>query len=201
MAITYREVKGSALTIEELDNNFRHFTGSQAVSGTFIVSGSVNITGSVDIAGSITSSGNISASSLSGNSITSSGNISASSLSGNSITSSGNISASSFSGNGNDLNFSELQVNSTSLPPGVAVNFSQSSTNTVAAVQVVGEFRVSGSKTTHLNYNQQSTMVNYIRERVIMDELPTSKPATIGELWISGSDAAGTSGYLMVVKS
>ena len=169
MAITYREVKGSALTIEELDNNFRHFTGSQAVSGTFIVSGSVNVTGSVDIAGSITSSGN--------------------------------ISASSFSGNGNDLNFSELQVNSTSLPPGVAVNFSQSSTNTVAAVQVVGEFRVSGSKTTHLNYNQQSTMVNYIRERVIMDELPTSKPATIGELWISGSDAAGTSGYLMVVKS
>ena len=44
-------------------------------------------------------------------------------------------------------------------------------------------------------------MVNYIRERVIMDELPTSKPATIGELWISGSDDAGTSGYLMVVTS
>ena len=49
MALTYRtgsDGKGSALTIEELDNNFRHFTGSHDVSGSFTVTGSVEITGS-----------------------------------------------------------------------------------------------------------------------------------------------------------
>ena len=38
MALTFRTGsggKGSALTIEELDNNFRHFTGSHSVSGSF----------------------------------------------------------------------------------------------------------------------------------------------------------------------
>ena len=49
MALTFRTGsggKGSALTIEELDNNFRHFTGSHSVTGSFKVSGSVEITGS-----------------------------------------------------------------------------------------------------------------------------------------------------------
>ena len=32
MALTYRSVKGSALTNDELDNNFRHFTGSQVIA-------------------------------------------------------------------------------------------------------------------------------------------------------------------------
>ena len=53
MALTFRTGsggKGSALTIEELDNNFRYFTGSHS------------ITGSLDIDGNITASGNISAS-------------------------------------------------------------------------------------------------------------------------------------------
>ena len=36
MALTYRSVKGTALTITELDNNFRFFTGSHAVTGSFI---------------------------------------------------------------------------------------------------------------------------------------------------------------------
>tara|TARA_R110002020_G_scaffold410587_4_gene620252 strand:+ start:3960 stop:4334 length:375 start_codon:yes stop_codon:yes gene_type:complete len=37
MGLTYRSVKGSALTITELDNNFRHFTGSHTVSGSLTV--------------------------------------------------------------------------------------------------------------------------------------------------------------------
>ena len=41
MGITYRSEKGSPLTVEELDNNFRHFTGSQSVTGSLTVSGSV----------------------------------------------------------------------------------------------------------------------------------------------------------------
>tara|TARA_Y100000114_G_scaffold42208_1_gene37573 strand:- start:2069 stop:2368 length:300 start_codon:yes stop_codon:yes gene_type:complete len=40
MALTFRTGsggKGSALTIEELDNNFRHFSGSHTVSGTLTI--------------------------------------------------------------------------------------------------------------------------------------------------------------------
>jgi hypothetical protein len=40
MALTYRSVKGSALTHDELDNNFRHFTGSHSITGSLTVSGS-----------------------------------------------------------------------------------------------------------------------------------------------------------------
>ena len=50
MALTFRTGsggKGSALTIEELDNNFRHFTGSHIVSGSLTVSGSILISGSI----------------------------------------------------------------------------------------------------------------------------------------------------------
>jgi len=41
MALTYRNVKGSALTINELDNNFSYFTGSHAITGSLTVSGSI----------------------------------------------------------------------------------------------------------------------------------------------------------------
>ena len=34
MALTFRTDKGSALSIQELDNNFRHFTGSHTISGS-----------------------------------------------------------------------------------------------------------------------------------------------------------------------
>jgi hypothetical protein len=53
MALTYRQTKGSALTIEELDANFQYFTGSHAVSGSFIVSGSFAVTGSTSFSGSV----------------------------------------------------------------------------------------------------------------------------------------------------
>ncbi len=57
MALTYRtgsDGKGSALTIEELDNNFRHFTGSHSITGSLTISGSCDITGSLNVSGSIT---------------------------------------------------------------------------------------------------------------------------------------------------
>jgi len=41
MALTYRNVKGSALTIDELDENFSYFTGSHAITGSLYVSGSI----------------------------------------------------------------------------------------------------------------------------------------------------------------
>ena len=79
MGLTYRKDKGSALTVTELDDNFRHFTGSHSITGSLIVSssspcsiqlgdGSVfkvsNTTGSLHFSGSmgITGSFNISGS-------------------------------------------------------------------------------------------------------------------------------------------
>ena len=56
MALTFRtgsDGKGSALTIEELDNNFRHFTGSHEISGSLIVSSSLIVSGAMYISGSI----------------------------------------------------------------------------------------------------------------------------------------------------
>lgn len=69
MALTYRTGsgehpgKGSALTIEELDNNFRHFTGSHEISGSLIISSSLEepfaliVTGSVALSGSLIPNG------------------------------------------------------------------------------------------------------------------------------------------------
>ena len=54
MALTYRSIKGSALTNAELDANFAHFTGSHSVTGSVITSGSLEITGSVNISGLLT---------------------------------------------------------------------------------------------------------------------------------------------------
>ena len=41
MALTYRNVKGEALTIDELDANFQYFTGSHSITGSLIVSSAV----------------------------------------------------------------------------------------------------------------------------------------------------------------
>ena len=49
MALTYRTGsggKGSALTIDELDNNFRHFTGSHPIEGDLTITGSITVSGS-----------------------------------------------------------------------------------------------------------------------------------------------------------
>ena len=67
MALTYRSVKGSALTITEMDNNLRHFTGSHSITGSLIVSGSGTFTnigpsvfsGSCEMSGSLNVSGPI----------------------------------------------------------------------------------------------------------------------------------------------
>ena len=51
MALTYRTGsggKGSALTIEELDNNFRHFTGSHPIDGNLTITGSITVSGSAN---------------------------------------------------------------------------------------------------------------------------------------------------------
>jgi len=75
--LTLRQVKGSPLTIAEMDGNFEYFTGSHAITGSLIVTGgitgsisnatsasylnplsqSVQLTGSLNISGSVTIGG------------------------------------------------------------------------------------------------------------------------------------------------
>jgi len=66
MALTYRQTKGSALTIQELDANFEYFTGSHTVTGSFTTSGSLVVTGSTDITGSVNISGLLTINNVSG---------------------------------------------------------------------------------------------------------------------------------------
>ena len=50
MALTYRtgsDGKDSALTINELDNNFRHFTGSHAITVSLTISTNLTVEGSI----------------------------------------------------------------------------------------------------------------------------------------------------------
>ena len=70
MGITLRSEKGSALTIQELDNNFRHFTGSHAVTGSLVVSGSLVISGSLSATEGISATGSLITASAVDNTIT-----------------------------------------------------------------------------------------------------------------------------------
>ena len=49
MALLYRSEKGSALTITELDDNFRYFTGSHSVTGSLDINGGLIVTGSIQL--------------------------------------------------------------------------------------------------------------------------------------------------------
>jgi hypothetical protein len=42
MGLTFRNVKGSALTIDELDDNFSYFTGSHAITGSLNVTATIS---------------------------------------------------------------------------------------------------------------------------------------------------------------
>jgi hypothetical protein len=53
MALTYRETKGSALTIAELDGNFQFFTGSHSITGSLIVTQAITAS---SLSGSFTGS-------------------------------------------------------------------------------------------------------------------------------------------------
>ena len=64
MALTYRSIKGSALTNLELDNNFRHFTGSHSIIGSITVTGDISaatgsITGNLIVSGGLTTTNDI----------------------------------------------------------------------------------------------------------------------------------------------
>ena len=46
MGLTFRNIKGSALTNNEVDANFRYFTGSHPIEGDLTITGSITVSGS-----------------------------------------------------------------------------------------------------------------------------------------------------------
>jgi len=217
MALTYRSGKGSALTHDELDNNFRHFTGSHDITGSVTISGSADGTHRLTVLGSLNTNSFISASSY----------ISASNFSGDltgsvlgtastasyvavgaidqpftNITASGNISA---SGDifGDEINSSGVDANS---------GFTLLSLNTKPVLYTDGTTLKFGANLTSDPLHIYSTAITasghisasgYISGdgNSVLSGLPTSEPTIVGGLWVSGSSIQDPdSGYLMVFK-
>ena len=57
MGLTYRSNLNRPLTNTEIDDNFRYFTGSHAITGSLITSGSSTIIGNTTLTGSLITSG------------------------------------------------------------------------------------------------------------------------------------------------
>tara|TARA_Y100000389_G_scaffold23533_1_gene20202 strand:- start:9911 stop:10486 length:576 start_codon:yes stop_codon:yes gene_type:complete len=189
MALTYRSVKGSALTITELDDNFRHFTSSHSITASaepVIISGSnvnnivLETTGSVGITGSLVVNGNL----LITGSIIPSG--------------SGNFSL----GNADNY-FEELYLSydsivfisgSTSSSFGIDPSGSLSgSFDGVLTGSVSGSFTGSADVTGSLSGSFSGSIDG---TEFYLYGLPTAEPTETGRLWLSGS--ASNSKYLMV---
>ena len=123
MALTYRKVKGSALTIDELDANFAHFTGSHSITGSLTISGSVipsDVNGTLGTADAPWKELFVDGGTIYFISGSSSGSLGWNSGSGFTF-GSGSVSGSfsgSYSGMGSNLNFSGLPTSSTGLSTG-----------------------------------------------------------------------------------
>ena len=87
MGLTLREIKGNALTIKELDDNFRYFTGSHTVSGSVAITEGITVGGKDPFQTlNIEGSGSIGSDLSVGNNITVSGAASAASLTATTLT-------------------------------------------------------------------------------------------------------------------
>ena len=43
MGLTYRDIKGSPLSFDEMDNNTRHFTGSHSITGSLTLTSTLTL--------------------------------------------------------------------------------------------------------------------------------------------------------------
>lgn len=222
MALTYRTGsggKGSALTIDELDNNFRHFTGSHSISGSLIISGSTEITGSCNVSGSVEIEGTtIISDSLIVSSSNTFENIGPFRHSGGTAkfdVINGDSYFAAFSGSvriddHNELSSGSFQVTgssnfSPSADTSKVVNIDGGGKHSALFVsgssRVSGSMHVSGSLIVQPTGSQQRVLfqeAGAIAEGLefIIRHLPTTQPSTSGQLWLSGSFS--NSKYLMV---
>ena len=217
MALTYRSVKGSALTIDELDDNFRYFTGSHAItasSGPFIISGSDGANNALEVLGSSLFSGSIIPAEVEATLGTqekpwkelfvSNGSIVFVSGSGaGQITSSLSLEADGLISGGFDGNFTGSFTGSANVTGSLSGSFTGSANVTGSFTgsfegsttgSLSGSFTGSADVTGSLSGSFSGSIdgVDFY-----LYNLPTTQPAESGRLWLSGS-AAGNSKYLVV---
>ena len=203
MALTYRSVKGSALTIDELDDNFRYFTGSHAItasSGPFIISGSDGANNALEVLGSSLFSGSIIPAEVEATLGTqekpwkelfvSNGSIVfVSGSGGEQITSSLSLEADGLISGGFDGNFTGSFTGSANATGSFTGSFAGSTTGSLSG-SFIGSANATGSLSG--SFSGSIDGVDFY-----LYNLPTTQPAESGRLWLSGS-AAGNSKYLVV---
>jgi len=197
MALTYRNVKGSALTIDELDDNFSYFTGSHAVTGSLVISGSSTITGSLTISGSSTLT-NIGPFENDGIAYLN-GEVNGATTNHNIVFPQAGFTIDAKFGSVNfqhigyreDTGFLELRGRAN-----ISSSFNQGI-----------RFGTNGGALTPFEYLDGTTQRFTFRSgqgsvtelSYIIEDLPTSEPSVTGSLWISGSSPNHpNSGYLMI---
>jgi hypothetical protein len=218
MALTYRNVKGSALTIDELDTNFSYFTGSHSITGSLTVSGSIipsEVNGTLGTATAPWKELFVDGGTIYFISGSSSGSLGWSSGSGfnfgtGSVTFDGGLTVTGsliVSGSANsvfDIDLFDLQITGgLDVSRDVAVRDDLTvydDTNLRKDVNIGFRddnpgFGYSLAVTQSINTSGSAKFIGGIT----METLPTTEPNVTGSLWISGSSAAHpNSGYLMI---
>jgi hypothetical protein len=218
MALTYRNVKGSALTIDELDTNFSYFTGSHSITGSLTVSGSIipsEVNGTLGTATAPWKELFVDGGTIYFISGSSSGSLGWSSGSGfnfgtGSVTFDGGLTVTGsliVSGSTNsvfDIDLFDLQITGgLDVSRDVVVRDDLTvydDTNLRKDVNIGFRddnpgFGYSLAVTQSINTSGSAKFIGGIT----METLPTTEPNVTGSLWISGSSAAHpNSGYLMI---
>ena len=195
MALTYRSEKGSALTITELDDNFRALTGSQTITGTLNVTDGARITGSVTISGSNTLQ-NFGFLHQRGNSLFQTGSFTvSSSLIQFSTFPPSPSSSIHFTGSAafkNDVTVGDdlIVKDESTLEHEVRIGYDSLQTNYNFAYQLNVSASSNSDKSARFDGGIEVTGSS------ILKGLPISEPSVSGQLWLSGSFS--NSKYLMV---
>ena len=211
MALTYRETKGSALTIAELDGNFQYFTGSHPITGSLIVTQAVTAS---SFSGSFTGS-------FLGTSSYATQALSASYFSGSMGAATFTEDVNFTSGANVDGLFVVIPLTDTAITGGLQVQRGEASPGDVQYMAINyqggGGRLVATNKTTNtpsmfIMLQDTSANVNMMEFRTVLNGgvataymimntavLPTSEPSISGQLWLSGS--AGASSKLLAVRN
>ena len=171
-------------------------TGDITSSGALKSSGDISCGGNSSCNGSFSCDGNISSSAdVISNNITASGNISASGfISASNIISRFNVKAQTLVGTG-------VEATETKTTTLVATNDDQNLISTSGTGFTIGQANYPLTITPNITASGNISASNASTASfgsMILSNLPTTTPTITGSLWLSGSNAEGTSKHLMV---
>ena len=214
MALTYRSVKGSALTIAELDGNFEHFTGSHAVNGDLTITGSlvvsgssivldadnsynsVHITGGLDITRDLIVGDDLYVDDET--TLRKETTIGYRNFSNDDVSYQLNVTASTNSPNSARFDGGIVITGSSTIIGNITASGQISSSATVRGQNIIAANQLQGNDLDIVTNAQIGGYLN-TSGSVIFRNLSTTEPTVTGSLWISGSSAVHpNSGYLMI---